>query len=484
MKSPFQEKRIAHLLGCLCLLATPALAGEMHLFHSADGKPLTASFESLTADQITLKREDGKTFQIAADKLCAEDQVYISKLATQSADLAAKLNTAVGHDLVTALPFPQRTAADIAKALKLPPESTSKYGQSWRRYAALYKEKYTLLGAVPYSTALYSDEQGHATSLSIVYANKGDFGSEAGVAEEHFKGGTTSTTGSLTKAMEEDEKTVAAALTSTLGAGKSERFGEGKTRRTVTRWDWNGHAFLLSNETDEYVGLIILPIAIADAGGKSTAAKDEEIKKRLLTHLRKEPNGDVSISEIPMVDQGPKGYCVPATFERAMRTMGLDADMYLLAMVGETSAGGGTSVEQLLDNVKHQVMTKGRRVKDESIKVLAIREVKRYIDQGIPIMWRLCSMSSYNQVANANTLKRAKVTDWAAYTAEITTASAEFSKLPKPESKYHMCLIIGYNEATQELAVSDSWGASYECRWVPISVANWASNGGIFMILP
>jgi hypothetical protein len=45
-------------------------------------------------------------------------------------------------------------------------------------------------------------------------------------------------------------------------------------------------------------------------------------------------------------------------------------------------------------------------------------------------------------------------------------------------------MIIGYNEATQEIAVSDSWGPSFERRWVPISVANWASNGGIFMILP
>ena len=45
-------------------------------------------------------------------------------------------------------------------------------------------------------------------------------------------------------------------------------------------------------------------------------------------------------------------------------------------------------------------------------------------------------------------------------------------------------MIIGYNEATQELAVSDSWGARFELRWVPLSVANWANNGSIVMILP
>jgi hypothetical protein len=47
-----------------------------------------------------------------------------------------------------------------------------------------------------------------------------------------------------------------------------------------------------------------------------------------------------------------------------------------------------------------------------------------------------------------------------------------------------VCLIVGYNEETQELAVSDSWGARYERRWVPVPVADWANGGGLFMILP
>ena len=45
-------------------------------------------------------------------------------------------------------------------------------------------------------------------------------------------------------------------------------------------------------------------------------------------------------------------------------------------------------------------------------------------------------------------------------------------------------VIIGYNETTGELVVSDSWGPSYERRWVPVKVASWASQGSIFMILP
>ncbi len=185
-----------------------------------------------------------------------------------------------------------------------------------------------------------------------------------------------------------------------------------------------------------------------------------------------------------MVDQGPKGYCAPATFERAMRAMGIETDMYLLAMIGESGIGGGTSVEKLLENIRSIVYRKGRRTRDERPKELRIREVKRYIDDGIPVMWTMKSVGEYNKAANDNTGKRGSVTDWAAYAQQIAAAAETTAKLPKPDEAHHICMIVGYNEATNELAVSDSWGRSFERRWVPVPVADWASSGGLFMILP
>src|SRR5690606_10249018 len=135
---------------------------------------------------------------------------------------------------------------------------------------------------------------------------------------------------------------------------------------------WNGHAFILSNEEGEYVSLAVISSESADEGGKSARMRDSEMKERLIASVAREENGDVRITEIPMVDQGPKGYCVPATFERAMRALGIEADMYLLAMVGESQAGGGTSVELLLENVRSQVYRKGRRTKEEEVKELRI----------------------------------------------------------------------------------------------------------------
>lgn len=464
-------------------LLSTSRAEELRVFHSAEGKPLKASFESMSGDKVTLRREDGKSFELPKNKLSAEDQTYLVEIGKHAGAAAEKLNTAAGHDITGGTGITKSEAETLAQALQLRPESQSKYGRSWRLYAA-YAKGYKLFGAMPYSVALYSDQAGLASSVSIVYANKGDFGSTAGFGKDHFNGGTAAGAGTLSEAMAKDEETVAKALTSVLGEGKVQRYGEGATRRKIIRWDWSGSAFILSNEENEYVSLAIVPSATADNGGKAAMVKDGEVKQRLLASVVKSDNGDVSLSEIPMVDQGPKGYCAPATFERAMRTMGLEADMYLLAMVGQSQAGGGTSVELLLEGVRRQVYSKGRRTKDETLKDLRIRDLKRYLDEGIPIMWTLCSMDDYNEIADKNTETRKSVKDWKAYTTEIAAAASTLAKSAKPESNHHICMIVGYNEATQELAVSDSWGQRFERRWVPVSVANWASMGGIFMILP
>jgi hypothetical protein len=471
----------AFWLAATCI-ATP-LAAEVRTFHNTEGKALRASLEAVSDLSVTLKREDGKIFELTKDKLSAADQTYISEFAQRAGNAAKDLNSAAGHELSNGSKLSERKAEEIATALQLRPESQSKFGRSWRLYAA-YAKDYRLFGAMPYSVALYSDQDGLTSGLSIVYANKGDFGSQAGMGQDHFKGGTSATAKTLAEAMNRDEATLNQALTKVLGPGKTQRFGEGDTRREITRWDWNGHAFLLSNEPNEYVSLAIMPSETADNGGKSVRMKDSDVKQRLISSIVQSPNQDVYLSEIPMVDQGPKGYCAPATFERAMRTMGLEADMYLLAMTGQSQAGGGTSVELLLANVKSQVYRKGRRTKDDSLKELKIRDLKRYIDQGIPIMWTMCSMEEYNNIADENTKTRKSAADWTQHASSISSQNLEFSKKEKPAANHHICLIIGYNEASQEIAVSDSWGARFELRWVPIGVANWASMGNIFMILP
>lgn len=464
--------------------ATMASVSEWRSLADGGGGKLEVRFEGKQDGYYLLRRKlDGKLFEVSPDLLLPDDRTSFDLAARRLDEEITKLNTTAGHALFNGKPFERRPAEEIAAALKLRAESSTRYSSSWRLYAS-HVEGYRLFGAMPYSVALYADAEGNASSLSVVYANKGDFGSKAGEAEGHFKGGTEATDKTLAEAMARDESAVADTLVKVLGPGTSERFGEGKSRRTIRRWDWNGHSFLLSSEEGEYVSLLVVPLDIAEGGGRTARMKDGELRDRLRQSVVREENGDVYLSQIPMVNQGPKGYCVPATFERAMRTMGIDADMYLLAMIGESKMGGGTSVEKLLENVRSAIHRKGRRSKDEKIKDLRIRDVKRQLDEGVPVMWTMMSVPDYNKTANENTAKRKSVTDWSAYAKEIAAAAETISKQDRPDDAHHICMIIGYNEATNELAISDSWGPSFERRWVPVPVANWASQGGLFLILP
>jgi hypothetical protein len=465
------------------LLGNALLGGEIHTFTSNDGKTLQAEFLGLRDSKVSLKLKAGNIVDIPISRLAEPDQAYVKEQAAEGGKLAEQINKAAGHPIADATPLAERDAAVFADRLGLRLESDTKFGKSWRLYASFVKD-YKLFGAIPYSIALYSDEDGKVRHASVVYANKGDFGSAAGFGEEHFKQGEETGAGSLAEAMIKDDETVSAALTKVLGAPKEQRFGDSGTRRTIERWDWNGHSFLLSHVEGEYVGLAIMPTADAEAGGRSERRSDAEVKARLQSGIVRKDNGDVYLGEIPMVDQGPKGYCVPATFERAMRAMGIDADMYLLAMVGQSSAGGGTVVELLLENVKSQVYRKGRRTKEEEFKQLKLKDVKRYIDQGTPVMWRMHSVDGFNKLANELTEQREAVKDWTAYAADLAAKSAALISQPKPEENGHLCLIIGYNETTNELAVSDSWGRNYALRWVPVAVADWVSREKIFLILP
>lgn len=472
---------IPQILVATTLACTLTLAAELRSFKSSTGQEIQATFEDLQGNTVTLRRADGKVFELPLNRLSTEDQDFVKNAAAGSSNEAEKINQAAGLPFSAGKPFSQLRADTVATALKLKPESTSKHGKSWRLYAS-FVEGYTLFGAVPYSVALYSDEEGKIENISVVYSNKGDYGSTAGFARDHFKSTGTPEPSSLQEAMSLDEKTVASALTSVLGEPTEQRYGESATRRTIKRWDWKGHAFLLSNEEGEYVSLSIVSTEMADNDGKSERIGDAELKQRLIENLVRSDNGDVFISEIPMVDQGPKGYCVPATFERAMRTMGIDADMYLLAMVGQSNAGGGTVVELLLENVKSTVYRKGRRTKEEEIKTLKLRDVKRYIDAGSPLMWSMFSVDEYNDLADENTAGRDKGDP--TFRDNITAKATKLAQSEKPEDNRHICMIIGYNETTQEIAVSDSWGKRFEKRWIPLTAADWASSGKLFMILP
>ncbi len=458
-------------------------------FTSQKGQKIKARVENLQGGKVTIIREDGQKFTLPVTALSAADQAWLATwkpAAPVAPGAAAEANTSVTTGLINeALGQPlfveeslfQVDIAATAQRLGWKQESQTKFSSSFRSYP---KEDYRFLNARPYSAALYGEDS-KITTLSLVFANKGDFFGAAGSGEKHFEkekaiGGIEG----LRAAMAKETKAIEECLTKVLGEPSRQKFGDGESRHNVSRWDWKEHSFLLASVDDEYVGLQIVPVQFAEERGKASRVSDSTVRDRVRGSLEKRSNGDVYIADIPMVDQGPKGYCVPATCERAMRWMGLSADMYLLAMVGESGLGGGTSFDTLFGNVGRDIKRKGRSF--ETIRGdLKMRTVKKFIDQGIPMIWGMFSTKEFNELANDRTAKRKAISDWAAWTKQMD-AEVKGKTLPPDTSRAHATLIVGYNEATNELCFSDSWGERYLERWVRLEEAEMVSQDVVYVV--
>ena len=120
----------------------------------------------------------------------------------------------------------------------------------------------------------------------------------------------------------------------------------------------------------------------ADNYGKADTIDHDDLKAMLLHRVKQTDSGDVVVSDIPMVDQGPKGYCVPATWERYLRYLGIPADMYVLAMAAGTS-DRGTNLDAMVENVDSLVTLYHRRI-DTFSGDLDMKMISRNIDLGLP----------------------------------------------------------------------------------------------------
>ena len=208
---------------------------------------------------------------------------------------------------------------------------------------------------------------------------------------------------------------------------------------------------------------------------------NQELRTRLAERVERRPNGDVVIRDIPMVNQGPKGFCVPATMERMLRHLGIPSDMYLLAMAANTGPGGGTTVADVVAAVRQAAQRHGRRVVAVSGRP-AGSTVASWIESGVPVLWAIDTSASVNELINQRTRERAEVNDWAQWKESLRGARRAARQLARGADEGHVCLITGFNAETGEIALSDSWGPDYEERWITEEEAAAISQGSMAVV--
>ena len=249
------------------------------------------------------------------------------------------------------------------------------------------------------------------------------------------------------------------------------------------------------------LGLVAAAITKASAGQRVS-------KTSLVANVTKDPSGDVFLSNVPMVDQGPKGYCAVATAERVFRYYGMAVDQHEMAQVANTGAGGGTNPEAMLKaltalqgrlHVHVRAISKWDYAEFNRMIADYNREAKRNKKPEINIagMHTIDIGAIYGSM-DAVSLKESKTVkkkgDFEKFKREIGEKidkgipvmwGVELGLYPEAEIPQahggHMRLIIGYNNKTNEIIYSDSWGEKHAMKRMPSDNAFPMTTGLYFM---
>ena len=276
----------------------------------------------------------------------------------------------------------------------------------------------------------------------------------------------------------------------------------------------------------EYIRVVMVPRtghAAADNAsltGRSILVKAKSVRQ-LKANIVRNSKGDVVIENIPMVDQGQKGYCAAATAERILRYFGLDIDQHQVAQLAETSARGGTSIEGIaeaimaigksfsLDQKNLIAVDKGRSFQDsqtfkdlKEYNAAARRAKKPEIDWQQYTMNHMVDVSAIWNAMDPLILMQCRLRrnqDFIKFTANIRSyvdsgiplfwscLVGMYPEVPDINSGGrafgHMRLIIGYNSKTHEILYSDSWGPNHSLKRMPDTQA-WAMTKGLLVLKP
>jgi hypothetical protein len=250
--------------------------------------------------------------------------------------------------------------------------------------------------------------------------------------------------------------------------------------------------------------------ALTAGAAQPKTVRAAELPRRLV----RESDGGELLPNIPMVDQGRKGYCVTAATERILRYYGVEVDQNELAQVADADAARGTNPEVMLDALKKlasrfriQVMTEYRITYADFV-----REINDYnrVARSAPktVGATLIAMpngghglGTIRQQMKGELLLQAKTKLNPAY---MTTFERDVkAKIERgvpllwsvqlgllPEEKLtpqahggHMRLIVGFNPKTHEIYYSDTWGLGHELKKMPLPNA-WTITDGLYTLEP
>lgn len=446
-------------------------AASARTWTSSSGSEIEADLIRVKDDSIRLRNPEGQIIETSLNNLSEADRDYLKGQSwlsdAYSSDSAYALNSTLGFQLLAERPLWQESADEIADRLSWRLVSKTDFMASYqlrRRGDRRSRHERVETSNGNLRSAFFYTQSGMPDYFLVVFDNIGDIRSKPESKQEERRLGKE-----LEKQIIEAAEGVEETLSKLLGKPEKQAFHNGRpAEHRMLRWDFGDLALLLSHDIGYGALLYIHRTKFADRNGQ-ISFEPGALESQFAANVVTRENGDVMVENIPMVNQGHAGFCVPATYERYLRYTGIPADMYMLAMLGNTGIGGGTGIKKLRNQVARYIEQHGLRMRRLS-STLTIKRIAQNIDRGVPMIWTMSSSETFNEYAND-------------YTRERHQDMVEFI-LPERESTTypHMLLVTGYNEAEEAIAISDSWGPKYEERWIPISLANQYDVDGLNII--
>ncbi len=290
-----------------------------------------------------------------------------------------------------------------------------------------------------------------------------------------------------------------AALDTLLGVrGKLRRTSKNESAVKLKSWEWKWDGGVLRLETSssgkkssfegEFIRLNMAATTKAlNAGGARDTVRKSELRGSITT----EEDGTVWLKGVPMVDQGMKGYCMPATLARIFAFYGMDkVDQHALAAVCDSNAGGGTTayaMEQAMQDVCKKFRTKFIVLEDfisthksiiEPYNKLAKREDK----PTMTLMSDIFGTADAELLRKARAGKNSQVNKWLKDIKKSIDGGSPViwlvmvgiyqEEIPLPQDRGgHARLIIGYNLKNKTIIYTDSWGAEHARKTMPAADA-------------
>lgn len=259
----------------------------------------------------------------------------------------------------------------------------------------------------------------------------------------------------------------------------------------------------------EYVRLRLSPNGNNNGGGIAPALVRSGLPSvmSLKSRVRHSDNGDVWIGDVPMVDQGEKGYCAAATAERVLRYFGRPIDQHQVAQIADTARDKGTSLDGMLGALKtigqrSQLDVRPLQEFDWAEVVRLLKEYNRAAAAKQKPQIQFGQSINLGEVYGAmepGLLRQARGRDkqgmarFRQQVAQYTTAGVplvwgvmvglypETPPLHVRGAFGHVRLIVGQNAKTDEILYSDTWGSGHEFKRMPMSDA-WAMTVSLHVI--